>query len=56
MDRLLLRTVGGITQAVEDQPVLHEGKKVRIYFQEVDGGFYIVCARFDVEDLGLLSP
>jgi len=49
-------TVGGITQAVEDQPVLHEGKKVRIYFQEIDGGFYIVCARFGVEDLGLLSP
>jgi len=49
-------TVGGITQAVEDQPVLHEGKKVRIYFQEVDGGFYIVCARFGVEDLDLLSP
>ena len=49
-------TVGGITQAVEDQPFLHEGKEVRLYFQEVDGEFYIVCARFGVEELGLLSP
>ncbi len=36
-------TVGEITQAVEDQPIFHEGKKVRIYFQEVNGEFSIVC-------------
>ncbi len=49
-------TVGDITQVVEDQPIFHEGKKVRIYFQEIDGEFHIVCAQFGVEELGLLSP
>jgi len=49
-------TVGDITQVVEDQPIFHEGKRVRIYFQEVDGEFHIVCAQFGVEELGLLSP
>jgi hypothetical protein len=43
-------TVGGITQAVEDQPIFHEGKKVRIYFQEVNGEFSIVCGQFGVEE------
>ena len=43
-------TVGGITQAVEDQPIFHEGKKVRIYFQEVNGEFFIVCSQFGVEE------
>lgn len=49
-------TVGVITQLVEDQPIFHEGKRVRIYFLEIDGEFRIVCARFGVEDLGLLIP
>ena len=49
-------TVGDITQLVEDQPIFHEGKRVRIYFQEVDGEFHIVCAQFGVEELGLPSP
>jgi hypothetical protein len=43
-------TVGGITQAVEDQPIFHVGKKVRIYFQEVNGEFSIVCGPFGVEE------
>ena len=43
-------TVGDITQVVEDQPIFHEGKRVRIYFQETDGEFYIVCAQFGVEE------
>jgi len=43
-------TVGGITQAVEDQPIFHEGKKVRIYFQEVSGEYVIVCGQFGVEE------
>ena len=43
-------TVGGITQAVEDQPIFHVGKKVRIYFQEVNGEFSIVCGQFGVEE------
>ena len=49
-------TVGDTTQMVEDQPILHEGKAVRIYFQKVDGEFHIVCAQFGVEDLGLPNP
>jgi hypothetical protein len=49
-------TVGDTTQVVEDQPIFHEGKRVRIYFQEVDGEFHIVCAQFGVEELGLPSP
>ena len=43
-------TVGEITQAVEDQPIFHEGKKVRIYFQEVSGEFSIVCGQLGVEE------
>ena len=44
-------TVGEISQVVEDQPLFHEGKKVRIYFKEVNGGFSIVCAQFGVEEI-----
>jgi len=43
-------TVGNITQAVEDQPIFHVGKRVRIYFQEIDGEFRIVCACLGVEE------
>ena len=57
-DRLQIITPGGtvddITQVVEDQPIFHEGKRVRIYFQETDGEFHIVCAQFGVEDLDFL--
>jgi len=49
-------TVGDITQVVEDQPIFREGKRVRLYFQEVDGEFHIVCAQFGVEELGLPTP
>ena len=44
-------TVGGIAQYGEDQPIFHEGKKVRIYFQETSGEFSIVCAQFGVEEI-----
>ena len=44
-------TVGDITQVVEDQPIFHEGKRVRIYFQQIDSEFHIVCAQFGVEEL-----
>ncbi len=44
-------TVGTISQWVEDQPIFHEGKRVRIYFQKVNGEFSIVCARFGVEEI-----
>ena len=44
-------TVGDVTEWVEDQPIFHEGKRVRIYFQNIEGEFYIVCAQFGVEEL-----
>ncbi|MBM4447497.1 MAG: hypothetical protein FJ023_09200 [Chloroflexi bacterium] len=43
-------TVGEISQWVEDQPIFHEGKKVRIYFEKVNGEFFIVCGQFGVEE------
>ncbi len=44
-------TVGEITQAVEDQPIFHKGKKARVYFQKTDGEFSIICAQFGVEEM-----
>ena len=44
-------TVGEISQWVEDQPIFNEGKKVRIYFQEMKGEFSIVCAQMGVEEI-----
>ncbi len=46
-------TVEGISQWVEDQPIFHQGKKVRLYLQGKNDEFSIVCARFGVEDLEL---
>jgi len=43
-------TVGDISQWVEDQPILHEGTQVRIYFKEENGEFAIVCGHFGVEE------
>jgi hypothetical protein len=43
-------TVGEISQWVEDQPIFHEGSKVRVYFEEVNGGFVIICGPFGVEE------
>jgi hypothetical protein len=43
-------TVGEVSQWVEDQPIFHEGKKVRIYFQKVSGEYVIVCGQFGVEE------
>jgi hypothetical protein len=44
-------TVGEVSQWVEDQPIFHEGKRVRIYFQEINGEFSIVCGSFGVEEI-----
>jgi hypothetical protein len=41
-------TVGEISQWVEDQPIFHDGKRVKIYFEEVNGEFLIVCGQFGV--------
>lgn len=47
--------VGEIAQWVEDQPIFHEGKRVRIYLKKTKGEFEIVCAQFGVEEL-LIAP
>jgi len=44
-------TVGEISQWVEDQPIFHQGKKVRIYLQETNGEFSIICAQFGFEEI-----
>jgi len=44
-------TVGDISQAVEDQPIFHEGTKVRIYLEEVNGQFVIVCGPMGLEEM-----
>jgi len=44
-------TVGDITQAVEDQPIFHEGSKARIYLEEVNGQYHIVCGPMGVEQM-----
>jgi len=55
VDKLKIVTPGGtveeISQWVEDQPIFHGGKRVRIYFQETDGEFSIVCAQMGVEEI-----
>jgi hypothetical protein len=43
-------TVGEISQWVEDQPIFHERNRVRIYFKEANGEFFIVCGQFGVEE------
>lgn len=54
-DKLQIVTPGGIVgeinQWVEDQPIFHEGKRVRIYSQETNGEFSIVCAQMGVEEI-----
>ena len=44
-------TVGEITQAVEDQAIFHEGARVRIYFEEYNGRYVIVCGPMGVEEM-----
>jgi len=44
-------TVDDLTSSVEDQPIFHEGKSVRIYFVEENGEFSIFCSQMGVEEL-----
>jgi len=44
-------TAEGISQWVEDQPTFREGMKVRVYLQETEGGFILVCAELGVEEI-----
>jgi putative hemolysin len=54
-DKLQIVTPGGtaegVGQWVEDQPIFHKGKKVRIYFKEKNGEFSIVCGKMGVEEI-----
>lgn len=66
-DNIRIELAGGciddVCEAVEDQPILHEGERLRLYFHEVNGEFWIVCRIFGVEQLvitplpsGVISP
>lgn len=44
-------TVGEISQWVEDQPIFHEDKKIRIYLQEINEEFSIICSQMGVEEI-----
>lgn len=56
-DKLRIVTPGGkmgeneISLGVEDQPIFHEGEKVRIYFREENGEFSIVCGYYGVKEI-----
>ena len=49
-------TVGDVGEWAEDQPVFRQGKKVRVYFQETNGEFSIVCAQFGVKEISQIVP
>ncbi len=57
--KLEIITDGGcvedICQGVEDQPIFHQGKKVRIYFEKSNEKFSIVCAQMGVEEVNELK-
>jgi hypothetical protein len=54
-NKVQIRTYGGVIGDVvqwgEDEPVFREGKKVRLYLQENNGEFSVVCAEFGVEEI-----
>lgn len=43
--------IGEVKQWGEDQPDFREGKKVRVYLQEKNGDFSLVCAEFGVKEI-----
>lgn len=53
--KVQIRTYGGVIGEVkqwgEDQPEFRESKKVRVYLQEKNGDFSLVCAEFGVEEI-----
>jgi len=55
-DLIVVKTSGGCIgtncMAVEDQPILHENKLVRIYLKQIDNEFSIVCGIMGVEETG----
>jgi len=44
-------TIGIVTQAVEDQPILHQGKNVRLYINQNNGEFSISCGIMGAEEI-----
>ena len=49
---VLLRTaggsIGGITQNVEDQAFFQQGEKARIYFEDYNGSYSVICGGFGI--------
>ena len=43
--------VEGICMEVENQPISHMGKRVRIYVKETDEEFLIICGQLGVEEI-----
>lgn len=43
--------VGESGLLLEDQPIFHEGERVRVYIQEIKGEFSIVCDMMRVEEI-----
>lgn len=54
-DEIQIVTLGGTVEEislwVEDQPIFHEGKRVRVYFEKEGEEFSIVCAQMGVEEI-----
>lgn len=44
-------TSGGVGLTIEDQPILHQGKQVRLYLKDSGGQLAIVCGTFGVEEI-----
>jgi len=43
--------VGETRHLVEDEPIFHQGKKVRVYLKETNGELLVACGHAGVEDL-----
>lgn len=54
-NELTIITPGGCVgikcQAVEDRPIFHKGKKVKISLRETNGKFSMVCGQMGVEEI-----
>lgn len=45
--------VDKICQAIEDTPILHEGKNIRIYFKKIDEKYSIVCEQSGIKEISI---
>lgn len=53
---LVIKTTGGCMGTncvmVEDQPILHQNKSVKVYLKQIGNEFSIVCGMIGVEEIG----